>query len=548
MSSTFPTIDVARLVAGFAPTPDALMVALVEQQRRLDEQQRQVDRHEQIVAKKSEVIASQKATIAVLHEQLRLARHKRFGASSEKNAAQQDWLADEAETLADGEPDPDDGEREAEPAADDDTGAQATPPAKPRGRKGLNPDLPRVRREILLTDAERAAALETFFVKVKEELDIEPARAQVIEHWQEKAVVLDDEGERTLVAAARPAHPLGKGVCSVNLLAWLIIAKYADGLPLYRLETILARYGGDITRTTMANWLIRLHGMLEPLLERLEAVQLGADYLQGDETRMQVLKEPGMAATGSKWVWVMRGGPPGRMVVTFNYDRTRGGAVAERLLGGYTGRYFQSDGYPGYDGPCAAKGLVHLGCWDHARRKVVEAIKAQPKGGASGKPSVAMVMLSHIDALYRFERQWAELDDDERFEQRQKHAVAKLARLHTWLIDKQPKVAPDTLTRKAINYALNQWDHLVRYTEHGQLKISNVLAENAIRPFAVGRKAWLFADTPAGAKASAGYFTLIETAKANGVEPYAYLQQVVRNIAAADTDEALEALLPWNVS
>ena len=234
--------------------------------------------------------------------------------------------------------------------------------------------------------------------------------------------------------------------------------------------------------------------------------------------------------------------------MTFNYDRTRGGAVAERLLGGYTGRYFQSDGYPGYDGPCAAKGLVHLGCWDHARRKVVDAIKAQPKTAGSGKPSVAMVMLSHIDALYRFERQWAELDDDERSEQRQKHAAAKLARLHAWLVARQPKVAPDTLTRKAINYALNQWDHLVRYCEHGQLRISNVLAENAIRPFAVGRKAWMFADTPAGAKASAGYFTLIETAKANGVEPYAYLRTVVANIAAADTDEALEALLPWNVS
>ena len=346
-----------------------------------------------------------------------------------------------------------------------------------------------------------------------------------------------------------PRTPWARAVVSVNLLAWLIVSKYADGLPLYRLEKVLARYGGDITRTTMANWLIRLHLVLEPLLGRFEAVQLTADYLQGDETRMQVLKEPGMAATGSKWIWVMRGGPPGKPVVMFNYDKSRGGAVAERLLAGFTGRYFQSDGYSGYDGPCAAKGLVHLGCWDHARRKVVDAIKAQPKATAAKRaPSVAMVMLSHIDALYRLERQWKALDDDERLERRRAQALPRLAKLRAWLSAKQPKVAPETLTRKAINYALNQWDHLVGYCEHGQLHISNAQAENAIRPFAVGRRAWLFADTPAGAKASAAYFSLIETAKANGLEPYAYLQQVIGHIAAADTDEALDALLPWNVS
>lgn len=542
MSSRDDTLEVVRRVAGALPTPDALLRTLLEQQKRLDEQEHLVERHEQIVAKKSEVIRNQKAHIAVLEEQLRLANHKRFGSSSEKNVLQGDLLADEAEVLADGAADLDDGELDTE-----DESAPLHAPRKRPGRKGLSPDLPRVRREILLSDAEREGAIDTFFVKVKEELDLVPARAQVIEHWQEKAVRLDDDGERTLVAATRPKHPLGKSIVSTNLVAWLIIAKYADGLPLYRLEKVLARYGGEITRTTMANWLIRLHEPLKPLLARLDKVQCEADYWQGDETRMQVLKEPGMTATGDKWIWVLRGGPPGRMVVSFNYDRSRGGAVAERLLTGFGGRYFQSDGYAGYDRPCAAKGVLHLGCMDHGRRKVVEAIKTQPKP-VKGKPSVAMVLLSKIDALYRLERQWAEFDDEQRYTERQKHAVPKLASLKTWLDAKQPKVAPDTLTRKSINYLVNQWSHLVRYCEHGQLKISNVLVENAIRPFAVGRKGWLFADSPAGAKASACYFTLIETAKANSVEPSAYLQHVVGNIAAADTDEALDALLPWNMT
>ena len=558
MPSASDAIDVARLTAARA-TPDALLAALFEQQKSLAESRAENDRQAALVEKKSEVISHQKARIAVLEEQLRLLRHRRFGASSERqHALQQDLLFDEAEQLADGEPDPQDpqGDHPEKETAEETAGADASAGDEaerskraPRGAKrALSPDLPREQVRWALTESERAEAIDTFFVVVKEELDITPARVQVIEHLVERAVYLDAEGERTVRSAARPSHPIGKAIASVNLLAWLIVAKYCDGLPLYRLEKVLARYGGEITRTTMANWLIRLHAALEPLLVRFEAVQLGADYLQGDETRMQVLKEPGMAATGSKWIWVMRGGPPGKTVVTFNYDRTRGGAVAERLLQGFAGRFFQSDGYSGYDGPCAAKALVHLGCWDHARRKVVEAIRAQPKGTGQAKPSVAMVMLSHIDGLYRLERQWAELDDDERFEQRQKQAVAKLEKLRAWLEQKQPKVAPDTLTRRAINYTLNRWDHLVRYTEHGQLKISNALAENAIRPFAVGRKAWLFADTPAGAQASAGYFSLIETAKANGVEPYAYMQKVIANIAQADTDEALEALLPWNVS
>jgi transposase len=540
MHSPDNTIDVVRLSAGVLPTPDALMRTVLEQQRRIDQQA-------EIVEKKSQVIASQKATIAILEEQLRLAKHKRFGTSSEKNPRQEDFFADEAETLADGDADTDDGEREPEPGTGGDTGTSRQKRTPPR-RKGLNPDLPRVRHESRLSDEQREGAIDTFFVRVKEELDIEPAKAQVIEYWQEKAVRLDEHGERTLTVAARPVHPLGKSIASVNLLSWLIIAKYGDGMPLYRLEGIVQRYGGDISRTTMANWLIRLHAVLKPLLKRLETVQLSGDYLQGDETRMQVLKEPGMAPTGTKWIWLMRGGPPGKPVVLFNYDKSRGGAVAERLLESYTGRYFQSDGYAGYDRACAAKAIVHLGCWDHARRKVVDAIKVQPKSSAKAKPSVAMVMLSKIDALYRLEREFKELDDDERYERRQKQSVPKLASLRKWLEQKQPKVVPDSLTRTAINYALNQWDHLERYCQHGQLRISNVLAENALRPFAVGRRAWLFADTPDGARASAAYFSLIETAKANGIEPSVYIKHVVANIATADTDEALDALLPWNMS
>jgi transposase len=360
-------VDFMRTGQGTSPTPDALMVALIEQNKLLENK-------DKALKEKSAEIKNQQALIAVLEERLRLKDQRLFGASSEKNLSQQDWLADEAELLADGEPDPDDGEQ----AADED-GTDPVPKKPRKPRKGFDAKLPRTQKFIYLSDDERKDAIETFFFKAKEELDIIPAQIQVIEIMQEKAVYLDEQGERCVRSATRPVHPIGKSVASINLLAWLIIAKYADGLPLYRLEKILARYGGEITRTTLANWIIRLSVTLQPLLNRLDAQLMSCDYLQIDETRLQVLKEPGMVPTGDKWIWVMRGGPPGREVVLFNYDKSRGGAVAERLLENFSGRYVQSDGYAGYDKPCALKGVVHLGCMDHGRRKVVEVIKVQQR-------------------------------------------------------------------------------------------------------------------------------------------------------------------------
>ena len=287
------------------------------------------------------------------------------------------------------------------------------------------------------------------------------------------------------------------------------------------------------------------------MVKLLEEHLLNCDYIQCDETTIQVLKEPGMSPTSKKYIWVMRGGPPGKTVVTFNYDKSRAGAVAGRLLAGAQCIYFQTDGYPGYDAICTAKGIIHLGCWDHARRKFIEAINAAPKKTKKKKqkPSKAQVAISKIDALYAIERKMDKLGltDDERKAYRAKYSLPKLSALHDWLIENEPKVDKDSKTYKAISYTLGQWPKMIRYCEHGPLRISNVLTENAIRPFAVGRKAWLFADTPAGARASTIYYTLIETAKANGIEPYKYLKFLIDNIAAADTVEAYEELMPWSM-
>lgn len=481
---------------------------------------------------KDRIIREQQKWLTLLEEKLRLSRLKRFGAHSEKLSFQVDFF-DEAELEV----------------ALSDLEAQLPenpPPKKPRKkRKGFSNQLPRVRVELTLTDGERAGADKTFFTKVKEELDIVPAQARVIEYWQEKAVFEQDDEQR-MVAAHRPPHPLGKCIASVQLLAYILISKYADALPLYRLEKILKRYGGEITRTTLANWIIRLDDVFKPLINLIREHQLSGDYLQADETRVQVLKEDGKVATSDKWMWLIRGGPPDQPAVLFDYDVSRGEEVPIRLLEGFKG-VLQADGYAGYNKVCRENKITRIGCWDHARRKFVEASKAAPAKKKDDKVSKADVAIGKIRKLYVIEDRIKDLEPEQKKVQRQALSRPILGELKDWLETNSRRVPKDSLTWIAIHYTLNQWDLLVGYCEDGRLNISNALAENAIRPFAVGRRNWLFSDTPRGARASATCYSLIETAKSNGLEPYAYLQHVLQHIAAADTLEKIEALLPWNM-
>jgi transposase len=502
----------------------------------LTEKDELLQAHQKHLKDNAHVILEQGKRISLLEEYLRLAKIQKFGASSEKLAFQSD-LFDEAEievALSELE--------EQLPEED------RVRPQKKKRKRGFNGKLQRVQIRLILTDEEKEGAAKTFFSKVKEELEFIPAQLKVLEYWQEKAV-FNHSGDDVIVAARRPAHPLGKCFASPSLLAYIIASKYADGLPLYRLEGMLKRYGGEISRSNMANWIVRLQTVFQPLINLIREVQLEGNYLQADETRLQVLKEIGKTAQSDKWMWVIRGGPPDRQSVLFEYDPSRAGAVADRLLEGFSG-VLQADGYSGYSKVCQAAGITRIGCFDHARRKFVEASRAaETKGGKkkAGQPTKADVALSKIRKLYAIEKSIKALDNDKRRQARQALSVPVLEDLKSWLEKNVSRVPKDSLTHKAITYTLNQWEYLIGYCEDGQLHISNALAENAIRPFAVGRRAWLFADTSHGARASATCYSLVETAKANNLEPYAYLQHVLAHIAAADTVEKLEALLPWNM-
>jgi len=242
-------------------------------------------------------------------------------------------------------------------------------------------------------------------------------------------------------------------------------------------------------------------------------------------------------------MWVQTGGPPGKPVVIFDYDPSRSGEVPVRLLHDYQG-YLMADGYDGYNKLARIDGIERLACWAHVRRRFVDAVKVQPKGKRGRADEAA----SLIGKLYRIEREHKDAAIELRMLARQQHSVPALAELHAWMLKMLPAVPPKSALGTALSYLRDYWSMLVRYTERGDLPIDNNRCENAIRPFVIGRKAWMFSDTPAGANSSAVIYSLVETAKANGLEPYTWLRRVLRDLPAAKTVDDVEALLPWNLT
>jgi hypothetical protein len=245
-------------------------------------------------------------------------------------------------------------------------------------------------------------------------------------------------------------------------------------------------------------------------------------------------------------MWVRVAGPKHQRIILFDYDPSRGGEVAKGLIEGCRG-YLQSDGYQAYEGVSQRAGLVHVGCFAHARRRFFEALKALPNAQRK-LASTAQEAVRRIDALYLIERQIKDLNDEERTRIRTAEAVPKIASLHAWAAQMQHETMPSGKLGEALGYLLTQWPKLVRYVDDPRIAIDTNLAENAIRPFALGRRNWLFSDTVRGAKASAMLYSIVSTARANGLEPYAYLRRLFAELPKAKTVEDFEALLPFNTS
>ncbi|MHB8388892.1 MAG: IS66 family transposase [Acidobacteriaceae bacterium] len=476
------------------------------------------------------------ARAAHLQEQLNLALARRYAARSEVSP-DQIRLFDEAERdVAAAEVLPEAPETEA-------PGTHVAEHTRQRpGRRPLPAALPRVVVTHTLPESERICPhdgrrLTEIGVVTSEQLDLIPARIQVLRQERTQYACACGQCIRT---APLPVPPIPKSMASPGLLAHIVVSKYQDALPLYRQEQILTRIGVDLPRATLASWMIQTGILVQPLINLLRDRLLAYDLIQMDETPVQVLKEPGKSAQSQSYLWVQRGGPPGLPVVLFDYDPSRSATVPQRLLAGFQG-ILQTDGYDGYNAVVTAQGLTHAGCLAHARRKFDEVLKAQ---GKHRRPGLAEEGLKQIQKLYAVEKALRTATPEMRHAVRTEQARPLWAALRSWLDTARPQVPPQMALGKALAYLDREWDKLVVYLEDGRLEIDNNRCENAIRPFVIGRRNWLFSDSVRGVKASANLYSLIESAKACGLEPYAYLRRVFTELPQAQTLETLEALLP----
>jgi len=477
----------------------------------------------------------------LLKERLNTFMRKLFAAKSEaRGSEQKDFFFNEAEQLA---PTP----LPVEVAPEDSVAVPAHRRGK-RGRKPLDPALPRevIRHELYA--AERicphdGAELEEIGIEASEQLDIVPASLRVIRHERVKyACPCCRQGVHI---APAPPKLLPKALLTESALAWVIAAKYQDALPLYRQAAILARFGGELSRNTLAGSIVRVGAAVQPMVNLLRDSLLDADLIHGDETELQVLKEPGRAAQRKSYLWVQMSGcgPPVRL---FTYAPSRSAKTALELYEGARGALL-SDGYEAYASVAAACGLVHLGCWAHARRKFVEAEAGLPKESRSSEhPAVQFIAL--IAKLYVLEASARHAETAERLRLRQTASAPLLAKIEALTLSHLHRVLPQSLLGRALHYLHEQWPKLVRFLDDGRYPIDNNACENAIRPFVIGRKNWLFSDTVGGATASANLYSLIETAKANGIEPYRYLCALFAALPKASRLKDYEALLPWHIA
>jgi transposase len=489
----------------------------------------------------------------LLQEQLNKFKRQLFAAKSEASGQhQKDMFFNEAEVEG----------AKAQPTAEETDDDRVEVPAhkrSKRGRKPLDPALPRevVRHE--LPEDERVcphdgAALREIGVETSEQLDIVPQQIRVIRHERVKyACPCCDAGMRL---AARPLQVIPRGLYTEAAMAWIITSKYLDGLPLYRQAAQLGRFGGtDVSRNTVAAGVVRVGQAVQPVVNLLRDGLLEAPLVFGDETEVQVLKEAGRAAQAKSFMWVQiteasgttGTGPPIRL---FAYSQSRSMGTAKHLYEGMReGGVLMTDGYEPYNAIAKAHKLVHLGCWAHCRRGFQEALQALPKDkrGPDQLPARFIDLIGklyHVEAIARRDQ----LDADALKQLRQDRSVQVLAEIEALLLRHLHSVLPGSLLGKALHYAASQWQKLTRLVENGNYPLDNNACENAIRPFVVGRRNWLFSDTVGGANASANLYSLLQTCIANGIDGYQYLRELLVALPRARTVDDYEALLPWRLT
>lgn len=415
--------------------------------------------------------------ITLLEHQLKNALQFRFGRKSEKSSSPQLALFDEP--LLNTE------EEKAVVAADAEITVASFSRKTGSGRKPLPKDLPREQIIHDLLDAEKICACGSALHKMgedrSEQLEFIPAQVKVLEHIRYKYACRSCcEGVKV---APLPPQPIPKSIAAPGLLAHVLVSKYNDHIPLYRQEHILQRYEIDIARSTLCHWVLRCGELFQPLIDLMKQQIIHHHYLCVDETPVQVLTEKGKAKLSNSYMWSYLTGPPENRLILYDYQSSRAGVAVTTFLEDFTG-YLQTDGYAGYHTLQAKVAIKAVGCWAHARRKFVEIIKANKK---ARKAADAVNLIKQLYAI-ESEAKVQQLTIEGTQQLRQEKAKPILERFKLWLEETLKIVPPQSPIAKAIQYTLNQWNSLITYIEHGELMIDNNAVENAIRPFALGRK------------------------------------------------------------
>lgn len=480
--------------------------------------------------KQQQEIISHKERYVRLLEEFKLERLRRYSSSSEKNILQSD-LFDEPDIEIVGE---------LKDQLDDTIDVQSYTRKKHPVRKPIPKDIP---REVIIHDipeSEKICSCGSYLVRIGEEISEQikyiPAQLSAIQHVRPKYAC--KPCQENVKIAPMPVLLLPKSIATPELVAYTIVAKYCDHIPLYRQEVIWERLGIDMPRSSLCGWTMKSAELSEPLVKLLQKSIIRDDYIQADETTVQVLDEIGRDNKTKSYMWCYRGGGSKPSIV-YEYQPTRGGYHAENFLGDFKG-YLQSDAYSGYNFADKNSAIIKVGCMAHARRKFADIVKLAKTTG------LAHQSIKFFKALYKIEKEARDnhLSSQDRYKLREEKAVPILTVFKEWLDTNLTKTPIQSKIHDAIRYTLSNWDFLNNYLRDGRIEIDNNFIENAIRPFALGRKNWLFNGSPTGAKAGAIFYSLIETCKANNIEPYKYFCTMLNSIRLCSTEDDYRKLLP----
>jgi len=492
-------------------------------------------------------------------EQYRLSKQKLFGKSSEQNI-NEDQLSlpifNEAET--ENQP------FNVEPELKEDLNTDKST-SKPKKHKGKREnDLSKLPKQIVeykLSKEEQVCPKCTDLLhevrpEIRRELEVIPAKVVVKEiHRMIYSCRTCEKLDTTvpMIMADAPAPVIKGSIASSSLIADIMTKKYVDATPLYRQEQEYKRRSLPINRQNMSNWIIRVsRDWLKPIYKRMQGKLTSYDILHADETELEVLNEPGREATTKSYMWMYRTGNGHAPIVLYDYKESRAGDNAKNFLKGFSG-CLQTDAYHGYDrllketnaGPPMEVTIV--ACFAHARRYFTEALKA-----VSDKESYMYTSsyqgVKYIDGMFVLEQELSNMPIQQRYEERLSRLKPMLEAYFTWIESEHALALPKSIYGKAIKYSFNQKDKLMNILKDGRLELSNNRAERAIKPFVIGRKNWLFTNTPAGAESSAIAYSIIETAKENNLIPFEYLKYLLEKLPNMDVTDIkeLDKLLPWS--